>query len=106
MYNQRILFSYMYVVQKRSELSLPIEHPALVIFDRFKVQCTERILSLLGNNHIDIVIASSSCTDKTATTRCQRKQVSKGVPQKAISTVVHRSSTCTQAIKGRRSHVC
>ena len=38
-----------YVAQKRLELSLPIDHPALVIFDRFKAQCTERILSLLDD---------------------------------------------------------
>ncbi len=31
-----------YIVRKRSELSLPSDQPALVRFDRFKAQCTER----------------------------------------------------------------
>ena len=39
-----------YVTQKRKYLSLADNHPTLVIFDRFKGQCTERILSLLVDN--------------------------------------------------------
>ncbi len=41
-----------YVEQKRTELSLPSDQPALVIFDRFKAQCTEKIFKMLDDNNI------------------------------------------------------
>uniref|UniRef100_A0A1X7V0T9 DDE-1 domain-containing protein n=1 Tax=Amphimedon queenslandica TaxID=400682 RepID=A0A1X7V0T9_AMPQE len=52
-----------YVAKKKAELLLPIDQPALVIFDRFKAQCTEKILSLLDKNHIRITIVPAKCTD-------------------------------------------
>ncbi len=52
-----------YVTQQRLKLSLGTDHPAVVIFDRFKVQCTENILSLLNDNNIRLVIAPANCTD-------------------------------------------
>ena len=60
--SKRILLPY--VVQKWSELSLPIDNPALVIFDQFKVLFTERILSLLDNNHIHMAIVPASFMDR------------------------------------------
>ena len=43
-----------YIETCRKKLSLPPDHAALVIFDRFKGQCTSNILSLLENNHIHL----------------------------------------------------
>ena len=53
-YIEKILVPF--VTRKREALSLDPQHPALVIFDRFKCQCTSRILSLLDNNNIYLVI--------------------------------------------------
>lgn len=36
----------------------------MVIFDRFKGQCTEQILSLLANNNILIAVVPGNCTDR------------------------------------------
>ena len=44
-----------YVKQKRIELKLSPEHPALAIFDVFKGQVTEDIFSLLEENNIGVV---------------------------------------------------
>ena len=52
------------MTQKRKDLSLADDHPALVIFDRFKGQCTERLLSLLDDNNLRIAIVPANCTDR------------------------------------------
>lgn len=53
-----------YIKQKRTDLSLKPEQPALVIFDRFKGQCTEKILKLLDENNIRFAIVPANCTDR------------------------------------------
>ena len=53
-----------YVKQKREELELPSDHPALVVFDRFKAQCTSNVLQILRDNHIDTLLIPASCTDR------------------------------------------
>ena len=53
-----------YFQQCRKKLSLSDDHAALVIFDRFKGQCTPRIMSLLEENHIHFVIMPANCTDR------------------------------------------
>ena len=53
-----------YFDKKRSLLGLAQEHPALVIFDRFKGQCTDKIYSLLEENHIYFTIVPPNCTDR------------------------------------------
>ena len=53
-----------YIQQKRKELKLRNDYPALVIFDRFKAQCTTAVLDLLRNNHIHIMIVPANCTDR------------------------------------------
>ena len=63
-YIQLILLPYMYIASKRSELSLELTHPALVIFDRFKSQCTEKILKMLDDNNIHIAVVPAHCTDR------------------------------------------
>ena len=61
-YVERILLPY--VKAKRRELQLSLEHPALVIFDNFSAQTTERIVKLLDNNHICIAMVPPNCTDQ------------------------------------------
>ena len=35
-----------------------------MIFDRFRVQCTDRILSLLEDHHVHVAIVPANCTDR------------------------------------------
>jgi len=49
-YIQLVLLPY--VTQKRAELMLPSSQPALVIFERFKAQCTSTVLQVLRENNI------------------------------------------------------
>ena len=58
---QKVLFPY--IESKRSQLKLAADAPALVIFDRFKAQCTVKILSMLRDAHIYIGIVPPHCTD-------------------------------------------
>lgn len=53
-----------YIERKRTELSLDSTQPALVIFDRFKGQCTDRILKMLDDNNIRLAIVPANCTDR------------------------------------------
>ena len=53
-----------YIQQKRKELKLKNDYPALVIFDRFKAQCTTAVLDILRNNHIHVMIVPANCTDR------------------------------------------
>ena len=53
-----------YVEQTRKKLQLDANHPALVVFDRFKAQCTQNILSLLDSNNIRYVIVPPNCTNR------------------------------------------
>lgn len=52
-----------YIINKRKELKLREDQRALVIFDQFKGQITDKILSLLAQNNLDIVIVPANCTD-------------------------------------------
>ena len=49
-YIEKILIPY--VTDKKKELGLPTTYPALTIFDEFKGQTTDRVLSILENNNI------------------------------------------------------
>ena len=53
-----------YVTKKREDLRLPCDHHALVIYDKFKGQCTPAILQLLEENNIDVVFVPANCTDR------------------------------------------
>ena len=53
-----------YIETCRKKLSLPTDHAALVIFDRFKGQYSSKILSLLDTHHITLVIISPNCTER------------------------------------------
>ena len=53
-----------YVNREREELGLPSCYPALVVYDRFKAQCTDDVLQLLRENHTDTLLIPASCTDR------------------------------------------
>ena len=52
-----------YVNKTRKDLLLPDDQPALVIFDHFRGQCIDTILSLLDSNHLWLAIVPANCTD-------------------------------------------
>ena len=53
-----------YLADTKRKLKLPSSHPALLLFDNFKGQCTETLLKLLDANNIDIVLIPANCTDR------------------------------------------
>ena len=61
-YNVKIIVPY--VKKKREELKLADDHPALVLFDIFKGQCTDDVLKLLMDNNIEYIIVPANCTDR------------------------------------------
>ena len=61
-YVNKILLPY--IREKRQQLSLDPVYPSLVIFDRFRGQCTDKFLSLLKDNGIYILIVPANCTDR------------------------------------------
>ena len=61
-YIKKILLPY--VRDKRKELKLIADYPALVIFDKFTGQGTEKLLKLLEDNHIYFVMVPANCTDR------------------------------------------
>ena len=61
-YIQRILLPY--VREKRKELKLAADYPALVIFDKFTGQGTENLLNILEDNNIYFVMVPANCTDR------------------------------------------
>lgn len=61
-YIEKILLPY--VRDKREELKLAADYPALVIFDKFTGQGTENLLKLLEENHIYFVMVPANCTDR------------------------------------------
>ena len=48
--------------QKGQKLKLP-NQPCLVIFDRFKAQCTSTVLEVLEENNIFVSLILANCTD-------------------------------------------
>ena len=61
-YLNKILFPY--IVSMRAKNQLDVTHPALVIYDTFRGQCTETILTMLEENNVYIVIVPANCTDR------------------------------------------
>ena len=68
--NERTTIDYVnkillpYIQETRCKLSLSCNHSALVIFDRFKGQCTSTVLQLLTENNIKIVVVPANLTDR------------------------------------------
>ena len=56
--NERTMKDYVhkvilpYIANKRKELKLSLDHPALLIFDNFKAQCTSDLLQTHDENNI------------------------------------------------------
>ena len=59
-YINQILLPYIESVREKQKTA----SPALVVFDRFRGQCTPRILSLLSSNNIHISVVPGNCTDR------------------------------------------
>ncbi len=53
-----------YIKKRRTELKFPSDQRALVLFDKFKGQCTSSILELLEENNICVVMVPANCTDR------------------------------------------
>ena len=53
-----------YVDRRRHELHLSNSHPALVIYDKFKAQCTDVVTKLLRDSNIHILMVPACCTDR------------------------------------------
>ncbi len=61
-YVEKIMLPY--VTKTRAALKLEPVHPALVLFDVFKGQCTEKLFKKLEENHISVVLVPPNCTDR------------------------------------------
>ena len=48
----------------KEKLRLSSDYPALLLYDNFKGQCTEKLLKLLGANNISAVLIPPNCTDR------------------------------------------
>lgn len=68
--NEVVMIDYLnktffpYIVQKKQQLQLNTNHPSLVIFNHFRRQCTDQVLSLLTANNFHLLIIPANCTDR------------------------------------------
>ena len=53
-----------YINMKRREMKLPSKHPALLLFDNFKAQCTETLLTHIDAHNVYVVLTPANCTDR------------------------------------------
>ena len=53
-----------YLSETKRKLKIPLDHHALLLFDNFKGQCTEKLLKLLDSHNIDVVLIPPNCTDR------------------------------------------
>ena len=53
-----------YLSETRSKLKLSPDHPALLLFDNFKGQCTEKLLRLLDSSNVSVILIPANCTDR------------------------------------------
>ena len=61
-YVEKIIIPYLQ--KKKEELKLLPDHPALLLFDNFKAQCTTPLLQTLDNNNINVLLIPPNCTDR------------------------------------------
>ena len=61
-YVNKILLPY--VKEKRNELKLCVDHPALVLLDNFKPRCTPTLLKILDCSSISVILIPANCTDR------------------------------------------
>ena len=52
------------LAETKNKLKLPSSHPALLLFDSFKRQCTENLLKLLDTKIINVVLIPPNCNDR------------------------------------------
>ena len=62
LYITKIILSYL--AETKRKLKLPPSHPALLLFDNFKGQYTEKLLKLLDTKIINAVLIPPNCTDR------------------------------------------
>ena len=55
---------YPYVTDKRKDLKLQADYPALVIFNKFNAQGTHKVLKLHEDNRINFVMVPANTTDR------------------------------------------
>ena len=55
---------FLYIDKKHQELHIPRTYQSLVIFSRFRGQCTKNILEMLEAHHILVVTVAANCTDQ------------------------------------------
>ena len=60
-YVDKILLPY--IKKTKSEMKLKQDQCALLIFDKFKGQVTEKMFALLEDNHVNIAVVPANCTD-------------------------------------------
>ena len=53
-----------YLEQKRKDLKLLPDHHALILFDNFRGQCTEKLLRFIDFNNINVIMIPLNCTDQ------------------------------------------
>jgi len=53
-----------YVDKMRQNLKLGVDYPALLLFDNFKAQGTQELLTLLDDNFINVLLIPLNCTDR------------------------------------------
>ena len=53
-----------YIKEKRRNLNLADDYPALVLFDNFKVKHTSNLLTLFDQNNINVVLIPANCADR------------------------------------------
>ena len=82
-----------YLSETRSKLKLSPDHPALLLFDNFKGQCTKKLLRLLDSSNVSVILIPANCTDRLqpldlsinkATKEFCAKHFRSGMPYKCV----------------------
>lgn len=61
-YIQKIVVPYIEKIRQTSKVA--DNYPALLLFDNFKAQCTQELLTLLDDNFINVLLIPPNCTDR------------------------------------------
>ena len=61
-YIRHVIFPYL--SQMKEKLKLSSGYPALLLYDNFKGQCTEKLLNLLHANNISVLLIPPNCMDR------------------------------------------
>ena len=61
-YLDKVIFPY--VAQKREDLGMSADFPALLLFDNFSGQCTPEVLKMIYTHHMHVVLIPPNCTDR------------------------------------------